>query len=325
MGILHSGIMNSFTDTRLKAICEKEVFLVKAAKTLLPKTVTFYKDHRDMLAKEELDAVLVTTPIHTHAPLVTDIARANRDLSIFVEKPLASTNEGAQAACEAVRNLRGIHMAGFQKRYSPVFQEGREVIEKGLLGDLLFFRAYSFSSDVLRRGSSWRLRKGTGGVLLDLAPHLLDILLWFFGEPTAIESLGRRIYSTEVDDYVHAAMSFGSGMKGTMDTCWCIRNFRLPEISIEVYGKNGMLTVSDDFVKLVLDSEIGGRQSQTLYRQSFDTSVSFLLADPDYTIEDEAFLAAVRERRRPQLNFFEAAKVNSLIDRINENAQRIWR
>ena len=322
MGILHSGIMNSIPDGQVKAICEKESFLVRGAKAFLPKTVTFYKDHLDMLANEELDAVLVTTPIHTHVPLITDVARTNRDLSIFVEKPLALTGVQAQIACDAVRNLRGIHMVGFQKRFSPVFQRAKEFITKALIGDLLFFRAYSFSSDVLRRGSSWRFRKGTGGVLLDLAPHLLDILLWFFGQPSAIESVSRRIYSNEVDDYVHAAMSFDSGMKGTMDTCWCIKNFRLPEISIEVYGKKGILTVSDDFVKLALDKEIGGSQSQTLYRQSFDTSVSFLLAAPEYTIEDEAFLAAVSKRTRPQLDFFEAAKVNAIIDRINENAQR---
>jgi len=322
MGILHSGIINSFPDARIKAICEKESFLVKAAKSFLPDSVAFYKDHLEMLANEELDAVLVTTPIQTHVPIILDVARTNRDLSVFVEKPLASTLGQAEIACDAARSLRGVHMVGYQKRFSPVFRKAKEFITKGLLGDLFFFRAYSFSSDVLRRGSSWRFRKGTGGVLLDLAPHLLDILLWFFGEPSTIESFGRRIYSNEVDDYVHAAMSFDSGMKGTIETCWCLRNFRLPEISIETYGKKGMLTVSDDFVKLSMDGGIGGEQSQTFYKQSFETSVSFLLADPEYTIEDETFLAAVRKRMRPELDFFEAAKVNAIIDRINENAPR---
>lgn len=317
MGILHSGIINTIPDCRVKAISESEGLLVRAAKAFLPKTVTFYKDHLEMLTKEELDAVFVTTPIHTHLSLITDVARNNRDLSIFVEKPLAATHAQAQTLCDAVRNLNGIYMVGYQKRFSPIFQRAREFIKKGLIGESLFFRAYSFSSDVLSRGRSWRFRKGTGGVLLDLAPHLLDILLWFFGEPSAIEAVTRRIYSNEVDDYVHAAISFGSGMKGSIDACWCIRNYRLPEISIEVYGEKGIMTVSDDFVKL---TESG--KSQTLYRQSFHTSVSYLLADPEYTIEDEAFLAAVRKRTKPQVDFSEAAKVNAIIDRINESAQR---
>jgi predicted dehydrogenase len=43
----------------------------------------------------------------------------------------------------------------------------------------MFFKAYCYSSDAILEGTSWRFRSGTGGVLLDLAPYLLDLLLWF--------------------------------------------------------------------------------------------------------------------------------------------------
>jgi predicted dehydrogenase len=320
MGILHSGILNAIPSCRLKAICEKEGLLVKTAKAFLLKTLPIYADYQDMLEREDLQAVFVTTPIHTHVPIITDVARSGRDISIFVEKPLAATHKEAQSACDAVRDWSGVHMVGYQKRFSPVFQRAREYLDERLLGDLLFFRAYSFSSDVLRRGSSWRFRRGTGGVLLDLAPHLLDILLWFFGEPSSVGSMNKRIFSDEVEDYVHVDLSYDGGLKGTLDTCWCVRNFRLPEISIEVYGEKGITTVSDDFVKLALGGGLGN--SKTLYRQSFDNPVSFLLADPEYTLEDEAFLKGLEGGSKPQSNFFEAAKVNAIIDRINENVQR---
>ena len=319
MGILHAGILSAIPSCQLKAICEKEGLLVKAAKGFLGKTFPIYTDYMDMLEKEDLQAVFVTTPIHTHVPIITDVARSGSDVSVFVEKPLASTYREAQSACDAVRNWRGVHMVGYQKRFSPVFQRAREYLGDRLLGDLLFFRAYSFSSDVLRRGNSWRFRRGTGGVLLDLAPHVLDLLLWFFGEPAEVRSMSRRIFSDEVEDYFHVDMSYDGGSKGTLDTCWCIRNFRLPEISIEVYGKKGIMIVSDDFVKLALGRGLG--KNQTLYRQSFDNSVSFLLADREYTMEDDAFATALQGGSKPQSNFFEAAKVNAIIDRINENVQ----
>jgi predicted dehydrogenase len=321
MGILHSGIVNSLNEARVKAICEKNGFLVKTAKALLPKATVFYKDHVKMLENEELDAVFVTTPISSHVSIVQDLVRANRDVSVFVEKPLASSHEEAKMACDGVGNLRGIHMVGFQKRFSPIFRKAKEIIASGLLDRPIFLRAYSFSSDVLREGGSWRFRSGTGGVLLDLAPHLLDILLWYFGEPTAIAAVKSRVYSSEVDDYVHAVLSFKSGLRGHLDTCWSVRSSRLPEISIEIYAKNGMLTVTDDFIKLRLEKGDGVERSQVYHKQSFDNSVSFLLADPEFTREDEAFLAAVRKRSMPELNFFEAAKVNALIDRINKNAE----
>jgi predicted dehydrogenase len=322
MGVLHAGILNSMSDCRVKAICEKEGLLVRLAKNLVPKTIAFYSDHVKMVENEELDAVFIATPIDTHVPIAVDLVRTDNELSLFVEKPLASSGDQARIACEAVSKLRGIHMVGFQKRFSPVFQRAKEFIENGAVGDLMFFRAYSFSSDVLREGQSWRFRSGTGGVLLDLAPHLLDILLYLFGEPESVSAVKRRLHSSQVDDYVHAIMSFKSGLKGHLDASWSVPRFRLPELSIEVYGDLGTLTLTDDFVRLEVDKTgIGSRPVQVYYKQSFDTSVSFLLADPEYTKEDEAFLHGMKERALPELNFFEAAKVNKIIDRIIENAE----
>jgi len=318
MGILHSGILNSLPDARVGALCDKDSLLISAAKAVLPQTIAFYKDHNRMLENERLDAVFVTTPISTHVPIVVDLVRANKEVNLFVEKPLAASSEQARTACEAVKSLRGVHMVGFQRRFSPIFQKAKELIEAKAIGDLIFFRAYCFSSDVLRVGHSWRLRSGAGGVLLDLAPHVLDLLLWFFGEPVVRAAVRRRAYSTEVDDYVHAMLSFQAGLEGHMDVCWSTCGFRLPEMSIEVYGRNGVLTVSDDFVKVRVEKggSYGIGKSETYYKQSFDSSVPFLLADPEFTKEDTTFLSAIHHQRMPDLNFFEAARVNAIVDLI---------
>jgi predicted dehydrogenase len=321
MGILHSGILNSLPDARVKAICEKEAFLARAAKALLPKTVTLYNNHVRMVENEDLDAVFITTPIHTHLGIVADLARADRDLSLFSEKPLALSGHEAQEACEAVRNLRGAHMVGFQKRFSPIFQRAKELLDRGSVGELMFFKASSFSSDVLREGASWRSSKGKGGVLLDLAPHVLDILLWLFGEPSYVMGLKKRVHSREVEDYIHAVMSFKSGLTGHVDACWSVTGYRIPELSIEAYGKNGSITVTDDFVRVESPSGIESGKPGVWYKQSLDVSVPFLLADPEYTKEDEAFLRHAHERTLPGPNFFEAAKVNELIERINKSAE----
>lgn len=318
MGILHTGIMNSCKDAQVTAVCEKDKFLLRITEACLPERISLYSDHLEMIESEKPDAVIVTTPIGTHASLIEEIAKADANLSIFVEKPLAATYLQAKRACEAARKLRGTSAVGFQKRFSPIFQKTKELVESTVLGDLILFRAHIFSSDILRNGSEWRSRKGAGGVLVDLAPHLLDIILWFFGEPVTVKSTRRRIYSNEVDDYVHSTMSFKSGLIGHMDACWSVKAFRLPEIWIEVNGKEGTLTATDDYVKLTrYDESSAAGRSEVFYRQSFDTSASFLLADPEYTWEDEAFLKGVRERTLSQTNFERAAKVNALMDRIN--------
>ena len=308
MGILHAGIVNALPGSKVTAICEKERLLIRSAKIILPK-VNFYTDHSRMLRKEDLDAVFVTTPVHTHVPLVIDIATANPSLGIFVEKPLASSHELAKKVCRTTEKLEGIRMVGFQKRFSPIFQKAKETVDQKVLGQITFFRAYSFSSDVLKEGSAWRSKPGTGGVLLDLAPHILDLTLWLFGGPIRVNSVSRRLYSSRVEDYVHAVLSYGAGFTGHLDVCWSLSKFRLPETYIEIFGKEGALTVCDDYLKV---SQYANGTEETYYRPSLSTSVPYLLAEPEFTREDEAFLAGNREIP----DFSEAAKVNRLIHMI---------
>jgi hypothetical protein len=83
------------------------------------------------------------------------------------------------------------------------------------------------------------------------------------------------------------------------------------------------MRVTDDFIRLERNDEsaLGSRSMEVHYKQSFDTSVSFLLADPEYTKEDEVFFDSVKRRALPESNFFEAMKVNAIIDRITKKAE----
>jgi len=314
MGILHGGIVNKLPDANVTAVCEKERLVAGIAKKLLPKGVSFYADSAEMVSKENLDAVFITTPIASHAPIILELAKLKPDLSLFVEKPLANSSELARNTCEAVKGSRGVHMVGFQKRYAPLFQEAKKMLDKHLIGDLMFFRAYSYSSDVLGEGTSWRFASGVGGVLLDLAPHLLDVLLWLFGDVEYVSAVRRSLYSKTVEDYVHAILNFESGLSGHMDACWSVRGFRLPEIMLEIHGKEGNIILTDDELRIEPGNE--DEKQQVFYNQSFDTSVPFLLANPEYTLEDQAFLIAIDGGSRPVPDFLEAAKVNFLVEAI---------
>lgn len=323
MGILHAGIVNELPDTRVTSICEKDPLIPRLARKLLPKEISWYSNHAEMLSKGNLDALFITTPIESHAQIILDIVSANPEINLFVEKPLAESARSAQAVCKAVDQLRSTHMVGYQKRYSKIFQQAKKFIDEKSIGDLLFFRAYSFSSDVTREGKSWRFKTGTGGVLLDLAPHLIDVALWLFGDVESVTANRRSIYSSEVDDYAHAVLSYKSGLVGHIDACWSVRGFRLPEITLEIYGREGNMLLTDDMLKLEHDK--GSQESrgrQTFHNQSFDTSVPFLLAQPEYTTEDVAFLDSIGTGKQPMPSFDEAAKVNQLIDRIVDKSAK---
>ncbi len=318
MGVLHAGIVNALSNGKVAAICETEGMIVKAARKVLPR-ISFYQDVSEMVTQEDLEAVFITSPIQTHLPIIQTILEKRNTTGLFVEKPLAATREEAMEIAKAASGLGIANMVGLQKRFSPVFQRAKQLLEGGAIGEVQFFRCYSYVSDIFRRGEGWRFKKGAGGALLDLGPHAVDILLWYLGDLKPISAVSRSFYSSEVEDYVHCILETESGIVGNLDVCWSIRNYRLPEILVEIHGTNGSMTVADDYVRLQADRAVVGVVSAGghLFRKaSFNTSVEFLLADPEFTVEDQHFLQAVETKGHAQPDFYTAARVNQVIDLI---------
>lgn len=94
-----------------------------------------YTDHREMLAREQLDIVSVVTSDHRHADLVVDAAEAGVR-GIFCEKPIATGLADADRMIEAVER-NGVHLTiGHSRRWGPIFHEAREMIRAGKLGEV---------------------------------------------------------------------------------------------------------------------------------------------------------------------------------------------
>ncbi len=321
MGILHAGIVSALPDVSLAAISEKEGIIARAAKKIIT-NVPIYADVAEMVRKQNLDAVMITSPIHTHIQVIRTLLNS-ASTAIFTEKPLAANAAEAFEVAKATSEKKIINMVGYQKRFSPIFRHAKHLIEKEAIGEIQFFRAYSYLSDIFRQGSGWRFKKGSGGALLEHGPHLLDLVLWYFGDVKNVVARERSFYSKDVEDYVHAALEFESGTFGSLDISWSVRNYRLPETCLEVQGTNGTLKVSDDLVRLEIDSDIKGvieAGKHTFQKPAFKTSVDFLLGEPEFTLEDKSFLEAVESKQSIEPSFRTAARVNQLIDRVHEEA-----
>lgn len=318
MGLLHAGVHSALNCEPVSVAAETDGFLSKLARKVLP-NARIYQDYLEMLQEEpELQGVIVTTPIHTHGPIISDVLRANPRVGIFVEKPLSSNFDSSKKLCEAVEQTGITNMVGFQKRYAATFKRAKEVISRGVIGTPQFFRGYSFMSDIFKKGQGWRFQPESGGVTLEVGPHLLDLIIWYFDEPSGVSGFRKKLYSDEVEDYAHITMEFKSGLVGYADISWSIRNYRLPEVYLEVHGTNGTLTVSDDFVKMQLDSDQSDMPAgtQIFRRPELQPSVRFLLGDPEFCEEDQAFVSALRDRKHGEPDFNEAVKVNLLMDKI---------
>ena len=319
MGILHAGILNALQDTSVAAVCEKEGLLRRAAKKLIP-NISFYDNVLEMVERSNLDGVYVTTPIVSHLSIVDDLAKSNRKIALFIEKPLAGNLEDAKEILAKASSLGSVNMVGFQKRFSPQFQRVKQLLENKALGDLFFFRGYSFVSGVFSKGSGWRFSKGQGGSLLDLGSHLIDLLLWYFGEPSYLSAAERSLYSEEVEDFSHVIFNFKSGLIGHVDVSWSAQGYRLPETQLEIQGANGTLVVNDDALKFTINKDVPNvisAGSHNLKRPEFTPGVDFLLGDPEYCLEDKYFIECVKIGKVPDPGLDAGLNVNKIAKSIH--------
>ena len=93
-----------------------------------------YHDYREMMARPDLDAVMIAVPDHWHALVATEAAR--RKLDIYGEKPLAKTIAEQQAIVKAVQKNKIIWQTGSWQRSQPTFHKAAEIVRNGLIGEV---------------------------------------------------------------------------------------------------------------------------------------------------------------------------------------------
>lgn len=152
----------------------------------------------ELLARNDLEAVIISAPTRLHAELARSAARAGKHL--FVEKPLATTMEDARSVvAEATR--ADVHGAvGFNRRFHPLYRQARAILARGTIGRVRTVVTAFCEPMATKPSSGWRVtRAGGGGVLLDLASHHLDLIRWFLDDEIAEVSATVTSMATEED------------------------------------------------------------------------------------------------------------------------------
>jgi predicted dehydrogenase len=161
------------------------------------------------LEDPDLEAVAIATPPHTHHSLVRSALEAGKH--VLVEKPLARTTKEAVELIELAEELGLVLMPGHTFLYSPSVKKVRSLIQDGTLGEIYFV-------------TSSRMNLGKyqqDGVVLDLAPHDLSILLYWLGRPLVeVTANGRSVYQEGVHETAFLTMAFDGGAQANVQLSW---------------------------------------------------------------------------------------------------------
>jgi len=239
VGHLHARALSRLPESRFVAVCGRDLELTK--KFAAQYNVKAYGDVEAMIAQSQVEALNVCTPHPQHAGPAVKAAKAG--VHVLIEKPLASSLEDCDAIVNAGKQ-RGVRIGTVcQRRFYAPCQRVKRAIEDGKLGRPILgsVAMYGWRDEAYYRSDRWRgswALEG-GGVLVNQAPHQLDLLQWYLGPIDELFGYWGNLNHPyiEVEDTAIAVLRFKNGALGNI----VVSNSQNPALygRVYVHGSNG--------------------------------------------------------------------------------------
>lgn len=188
MGFKHALNCRDIDGVELISICD--IDSEKGTELSKITGATFYQDFEKMLAIEKLDALIITTPPIYRKEFIQKAV--DKNINIFVEKPLSISKEIGEEFCDLVESKPIIHSVGFHLRYAPITDKVRNILDSHEVTQIRTVTATSYYIDMDM--PRWFLQKRfSGGPLFEQSLHLLDLSRYLFGEIININGVGKHL------------------------------------------------------------------------------------------------------------------------------------
>lgn len=228
IGRTHADAMDLIDEIDLVAVCDIDI---EKARTVAAEHggIPAFSDYEEMLSTVELDAVSIATDHKNH--VAPALAAIRRGVPVIVEKPIASSLEEAHTLVTAAREA-GVTLGGiFQRRFFPSAQRMHAAIEDGRIGRIAAAECIAHIGrdkayfDLADWRGTWRGEGG--GVLMNQAIHMVDMLLWMVGTPVEVYGRWNLIKHgdyIDVEDVASAVVTFDNGALATIQAVTTFEN-----------------------------------------------------------------------------------------------------
>ncbi len=285
VGVLGTGTRGAYMapifaenpDCEIVAVCDVfKPFREKAA-AALPGKPELYVDYRKVLERKDIDAVLIATPDHWHAPMIVEACQAGKDA--YCEKPLSNSIEAAQKAVEAVAKYNRVVQIGLQQRSWDHFQLCCQWAQDGRLGKIYHAQMHwqgTYTRPVEEPSDpppdlDWELFQGPaprkpyargrqrgwrsyydygGGIITDQGVHLADVVTWYMnaGAPRSVTASAQWVRVTQPNpeqppDTYAITWQYDNFVMSFANTMWPMPDFN-NEHGVYFYGTQGALHVA---------------------------------------------------------------------------------
>jgi predicted dehydrogenase len=272
-----------------------------------------FRDWRELVYSPLVDVVIVATLHDSLAEITRAAAEARKH--VLVEKP-AARNAAELVPVMQVAAKHGVKVhVGFNHRYHRALRKAKELVDSGVLGELMFVRARYGHGARIGYDKEWRADPvlSGGGELIDQGPHLVDLSRWFLGEITEVQGFAHTYFwDMPVDDNGFMLLKTAKKQVAFLHaSCTEWKNL----FSMEIYGKKGKLDLSG----------LGGSygvEKITWYRMLPEmgppetTTWEYPMEDDSWAVEMAEFFDDIRLDREPSAGLRDAQASLEVVESI---------
>ena len=224
-GIIGSGMMAHehirnlalFEDTAVVAVADPDPGMRQSAMALAG--ARGYGDHRDLLAAEDLDALIIAAPNHTHHGILADVMKT--EIPILCEKPLGISVDQCRDIARWAERRRAPVWVAMEYRFMDPLQRLLTEVAAGQAGQLRMVSIREHRFPFLEKIGDWnRFSANTGGTLVEKCCHHFDLMRLILGGANAV-----RVYASGAMDVNHLDERYGGKTPDIIDNAFVIVDF----------------------------------------------------------------------------------------------------
>lgn len=206
----------------------------------------WYSDADEMMNDSEINAIYIATPPASHLPYALNALK--RGLNVYVEKPVTLNAAEAKQMAGALKHTSARLTVAHYRRAVPMFMFVKQLLDEGIIGEVRTVQIRMWQSAkpalIAKVEENWRVNPALsgGGYFHDLAPHQLDLMLHWFGEPQSYQGYALNQSQTNpADDHVCGQIVFKN--KVVVNGSWCFNVAESEATDIcEIVGTKGKIT-----------------------------------------------------------------------------------
>lgn len=248
MGAAHAKMMRDISEVQLTAVADIDPQAAQLAQEQYG--VPTFTDYRECIDSGLIDAVLIATPHPSHPEIA--VYAFEKGLHVLCEKPIAINPREADRMISAAKQSGKVFCTMYQMRTERHCRVARRAVEEGLIGEIMRTELVSawYRNQAYYDSATWRATWAGegGGVLVNQAPHLLDMFCWLAGLPATVTAFARaRLHDIEVEDEAFALLEYPNGAHGYL---YATTNEAPGTQRIEIVGDRGTIRIQDGQVSV---------------------------------------------------------------------------